>query len=320
MRQAGRYMEEYRKVRARFAFLDLCRRPDLACEITVTAVERLGVDAAILFSDILLLLEPLGRGLSYGGGDGPVFSRPVRGRADVDALREFDPEEELSFVYEAVRQSRAALAGKLPLIGFAGAPFTLASYLIEGRGSRPFVETKRFLHADGEAWHALAARLVDLVARHINAQIEAGADAIQVFDSWVGCLAPEDYRAYVLPHMRELFSRIQPGVPVIHFSTGTGGMIELIRDAGGTVIGLDWRVDLDAAWRRCGYHVAVQGNLDPVVLLASRAEIRRQAGEILKRAAGRPGHVFNLGHGVLQQTPVENVVALVDSVHELSSR
>ena len=320
MRQAGRYMEEYRRLRARFAFLDLCKRADLACEITVTAVERLGVDAAILFSDILLLLEPFGRGLAYTNGDGPVFQKPVRGGADVDALREFDPAVALPFVYEAVRQSRAALDGKVPLIGFAGAPFTLASYLIEGRGSRQFAETKRFLYSDPGAWRTLMELLVRVIVSYINAQIRAGAHAVQIFDSWAGCLAPQDYRAHVLPHMQALFSNFAPGTPVIHFTTGTGGMLELIRTAGGNVIGLDWRVDLDEAWERVGYDVGVQGNLDPAVLLARQPEIRRQTEQILRRAAGRPGHIFNLGHGVLPETPVDNVIALVDAVHELSSR
>jgi uroporphyrinogen decarboxylase len=313
-------MEEYRQLRARFAFLELCKRPDLASEITVTAVERLGVDAAILFSDILLLLDPFGRGLTYTAGDGPVFQHPVRSGRDVDSLAEFDPGESLACVYQAVRLSRIALGGRVPLIGFAGAPFTLASYLIEGHGSRNFEQTKRFIFADPGAWRALMERLVRLLVVYLNGQVRAGADAIQIFDSWVGCLAPADYRAHVLPHMRALFSRIGPGVPVIHFTTGTAGMLEWIRAAGGNVIGLDWRVDLDAAWRRVGYDVAVQGNLDPLTLLGPRAEIRRKAQEILRQAAGRPGHIFNLGHGVLPATPVDNVIALVDAVHELSAR
>ena len=320
MRQAGRYMEEYRRLRARFAFLDLCKRPDLACEIAVTAVRRLGVDAAILFSDILLLLEPLGRGLVYTDGDGPVFQKPVRSGADLESLQEFATEEALACVFEAVRQTRAALAGKVPLIGFAGAPFTLASYLIEGRGSRSFALTKQFMNADSGAWRALMERLVGLLVVYLNGQIHAGAQAIQIFDSWVGCLAPDDYRTHVLPHMRVLFSKLDPTVPVIHFTTGTGGMLELIRAAGGTIIGLDWRADLDAAWERVGHDVGVQGNLDPVALLGSRAEVRRRTEEILQRAGGRPGHIFNLGHGVLPDTPVDNVVALVDAVHELSAR
>ncbi len=319
MRQAGRYMEEYRRLRARFAFLDLCKRPDLACEIAVTAADRLGVDAAILFSDILLLLEPLGRGLVYTNGDGPVFQQPVRSGADVDSLQEFEPEEALACVYEAVRQTRSALAGKVPLIGFAGAPFTLASYLIEGGGSRNFAQTKQFMNSDPRAWRALMERLVGLLVAYLNGQVHAGAQAIQIFDSWAGCLAPDDYRMHVLPHMQVLFSKLEPAVPVIHFTTGTGGMLELIRAAGGNIIGLDWRVDLDAAWERVGHDVGLQGNLDPLALLGSRAEIRRRAQEILHRASGRPGHIFNLGHGVLPDTPVENVIALVDAVHELSA-
>jgi uroporphyrinogen decarboxylase len=320
MRQAGRYMEEYRQLRSQFAFLDLCKRPDLACEITVTAVERLGVDAAILFSDILLLLEPFDRGLAYTNGDGPIFQEPVRRAADVDGLKEFDPAVMLPFVYEAVRQSRAALNGKVPLIGFAGAPFTLASYLIEGRGSRQFAETKRFLHADAGAWRALMERLVLLVAGYANAQIRAGAEAIQIFDSWVGCLSPQDYRIHVLPHMQALFNKLQVGSPIIHFTTGTGGMLSLIREAGGSVMGLDWRVNLNEAWRCVGYDVAIQGNLDPATLLAPQTEVRRQTQEILRCADGRPGHIFNLGHGVLPETPVDNVIYLVDTVHELSSK
>src|SRR5262245_8265586 len=319
MRQAGRYMPEYRAVRERLGFLELCHSPDTAAEVTVTAAERLGVDAAIIFADILLVLEPMGVGLEFTRGDGPVIHRPVRTGADVDRLAEVDVRA-LDFVFEAVRRARAALPVGLPLIGFAGAPFTLASYLVEGGGSRTYARTKTLMLGDPGAWRALMVRLVESVGAYLNAQIAAGADAVQLFDSWVGCLAPADYRAHVLPHVRALVGAVRPGTPVIHFGTGTAGLLEAMRAAGGDVIGLDWRVDLDAAWAQVGHDVAVQGNLDPTALLAPLAEIRARAAAILGQAAGRPGHVFNLGHGILPQTPVDHVRALVDAVHELSAR
>jgi uroporphyrinogen decarboxylase len=319
MRQAGRYMPEYRAVRDKLGFLALCKSPDAAAEVTVTAATRLGVDAAIVFADILLVLEPLGVGLEFAAGDGPVIHRPVRNGEDVDRLPHVDPQA-LGYVAEAVRRARAALPARVPLIGFAGAPFTLASYLVEGRGSRTYARTKGLMYGDPGAWRALMERLAHTVAGYLNAQIDAGAQAVQLFDSWVGALAPLDYRAHVLPHVRSLIAALRPGVPVIHFGTGTAGLLECMRAAGGDVIGLDWRVDLDAAWSRLGHDVAVQGNLDPTALLASPADIRAAAAAILSQAAGRPGHVFNLGHGVLPQTPVDHVRALVDAVHELSAR
>jgi uroporphyrinogen decarboxylase len=317
MRQAGRYMPEYRAVREKLGFLELCKSPDAAAEVTVTAAERLGVDAAIIFADILLVLEPMGVGLEFTRGDGPAIARPVRTAADVDRLREVDVAD-LAFVFEAVRRARAAL--RVPLIGFAGAPFTLASYLIEGGGSRAYARTKALMFGDPGAWRALMERLVSVVASYLNAQIAAGAQAVQLFDSWVGCLAPADYRAYVLPHVRALIGALTPGIPVIHFGTDTAGLLEAMRAAGGDVIGIDWRIDLDAAWTRVGHDVAVQGNLDPLALLAPIPEIRARAEAILGQAAGRPGHVFNLGHGIVPQTPVDHVRALVDAVHELSAR
>jgi uroporphyrinogen decarboxylase len=319
MRQAGRYQPEYRAVRERLGFLELCKTPDAAAQVTVMAVEQLGVDAAIIFSDILLVLEPLGIGLEFTKGDGPTIHRPVRSSRDVDGLAEADPAA-LHFVYEAIRTTRAALRPEIPLIGFAGAPFTLASYLIEGGGSDDWATTKRFLFTDPGAWCALLERLVRVVTGYLNAQIAAGAQAVQLFDSWVGCLAPSDYRAHVLPHVQALIRGITPGVPVIHFGTGTAGLLECLRAAGGDVIGLDWRVDLDAAWARLGADVAVQGNLDPIALLGPIPEIRSRVAGILGQAAGRPGHVFNLGHGVLPSTPVDHVRACVDAVHELSAR
>jgi uroporphyrinogen decarboxylase len=320
MRQAGRYMQEYRKLRAEFSFLELCKRPDLAAEITVTPVERLGVDAAILFADILLILEPMGVGLEYSKDDGPVIHNQVRSRTGVEQLVEFDPADALSYVFDAVRKCRAALDGRVPLIGFAGAPFTLASYLIEGGGSRNYLWTKKMMYTDPGAWRALMERLSQLLAKYLNAQIAAGAEAVQLFDSWAGCLAPDDYERYVLPYTRATIAAITPGIPVINFSTGTTGLLRLLRAAGGDVIGVDWRVNLDEAWERLGYDVAIQGNLDPVALFASPKEIRRKVAEILKRAGGRPGHIFNLGHGVLPETPVENVIAMVEAGHELSAR
>jgi len=320
MRQAGRYMEEYRKLRAEFNFLDLCKRPDLAAEITVAPVERLGVDAAILFADILLLLEPMGVGLEYTKEDGPVIHSQIRSRTDVEQLLEFEPHEALPFVFETVRKSRAMLNGKVPLIGFSGAPFTLASYLIEGGGSRNYIRTKHLIYSNPGAWRGLMERLSSLIVKYLNAQIAAGAEAIQLFDSWVGCLSPDDYERHVLPYVRAIMTGLTPGVPVIHFGTGTAGILRHLRAAGGDIIGLDWRINLDEGWDRIGYDVGIQGNLDPAALLASPKEIRRRVAEILKRAGGRPGHIFNLGHGVLPDTPVENVVAMVQAVHDLSTR
>jgi uroporphyrinogen decarboxylase len=319
MRQAGRYMPEYRAVRRRLGFLELCKTPDAAAEVTVTAAERLGVDAAIVFADILLVLEPMGVGLEYGGGDGPVIRRPVRSGVDAERLLDV-PAGALGYVAEAVRRARAALPARTALIGFAGAPFTLATYLVEGGASRDYRHTKTLMRADPGAWDALMGRLVHAVAGTLREQITAGADAVQLFDSWVGTLAPADYRARVLPHMRALFAALPAGTPTIHFGTGTAGLLEALRAAGGDVIGLDWRVDLDAAWARVGHDVAVQGNLDPSALLAPIPEIRARAAAILGQAGGRPGHVFNLGHGVLPETPVDHARALVDAVHELSRR
>lgn len=320
MRQAGRYMEEYRKLRAEHDFLELCKNSELAAEITMTPVERLGVDAAIIFADILLALEPMGIGLEYAKNGGPVIHHPVRSGKDVDALKEFSPQKELSFVYEAVKRISNALNSKVPLIGFAGAPFTLASYLIEGGGSRNYVHTKKLFYNAPEAWKRLMERLANIVTEYLNCQISAGADAVQLFDSWAGCLTPTDYEQFVLPYNKVVIGGIKPGTPVINFSTGTAGLLKQIRAAGGDVIGLDWRVNLDDAWGTIGYDIAIQGNLDPVALFASPKEIKARAADILRRAEGRPGHIFNLGHGVLPETPVDHVIALVDAVHELSSR
>jgi len=320
MRQAGRYMIEYREVREKTSFLQLCKTPDLCAEVMITAVERLGVDAAILFSDILLILEPLGLELEYTAGGGPVLHNPIRTPGDVDRLLELEDVGALEYVMEAVRKTRAGLADDLPLIGFAGAPFTLAAYAVEGGGSRNYRTAKTLMYTDAGAWDAMMQRLARAIVLYLNAQIDAGVQAVQLFDSWVGCLGVDDYRRYVLPHTRRVIESLRPGVPIIHFGTGNPALLPSLAEAGGSVIGVDWRVPLDEAWRTVGHDRAVQGNLDPVVLLSTPAEIRRRAAEILDRAGGRPGHIFNLGHGVLPDTPVENVIALVDAVHELGGR
>ncbi len=320
MRQAGRYMEEYRKLRAQHGFLELCKNPDLATEITVTPVQTLGVDAAILFADILLILEPMGVGLEYSKGDGPVIHRPVRSGKDIDGLKEFDVERELGFVYQAVKKIRQELNGKVPLIGFAGAPFTLASYLIEGGSSRNYLNTKKLFYSTPEAWKRLMQRLAKIIGEYLNCQIAAGAQAVQIFDSWAGCLTPGDYEQFVQPYTKAVIDAVAPGTPVINFSTGTTGLLKNVRAAGGDVIGLDWRVNLDEGWAAVGHDVAVQGNLDPVALFAAPKEIKSRVAEILRRAGGKPGHIFNLGHGVLPETPVDHVIAMVDAVHELSAR
>jgi uroporphyrinogen decarboxylase len=320
MRQAGRYMTEYREVRARTSFLELCKTPSLAAEVTVTAANRLGVDAAIIFADILLILEPMGLDLEFARGDGPVIHNPVRTRKDLERLREVDDVSPLEFVFEAIRLTRAALPADMPLIGFSGAPFTLASYLVEGGGSRNYVHTKSLMYNDADVWHAMMSLISRALVRYLNAQIAAGAQAVQLFDSWVGCLSPDDYARYVLPHTQSTIKGLPKDIPVIHFGTGTASLLELMRKAGGNVIGVDWRVRLDEAWNRIGHDVGVMGNLDPVALFGTRDHVRKEARDILARAAARPGHIFNLGHGILPETPVDNVLALVDAVHEMSQR
>jgi uroporphyrinogen decarboxylase len=320
MRQAGRFMKEYRELRAKVPFLKLCKDPDLVAEVTVTAARKLGVDAAIIFADLLLIVEPLGFELEYDKGEGPVVTPVVRGSPDMDRLLKAEPRESLEYVFQAIRKARAALDPATPLIGFAGAPFTLASYIIEGGASKTFRHTKALMYRDPGAWRELMTRLADRLAEYVNGQIEAGVDAVQIFDSWVGCLGAPDYREYVLPYSRQLMAAIQPGIPVIHFGLGTGQFLEEMRRAGGDVIGLDFHVELEDAWRRVGYDVAVQGNLDPTALYADLPFIRRRVDHILAQAAGRPGHIFNLGHGVLPDTPEENVIELVRMVHELSPR
>jgi uroporphyrinogen decarboxylase len=320
MRQAGRYMEEYRQVRGHTPFLDLCKNPQLCSEVMCTAVRKLGVDAAIIFSDLLPILEPMGFELEFAKGEGPVIYNPVRAPADVDRVEELEDLTELEFVFETVRQTRADLPSDLPLIGFAGAPFTLASYAIEGGSSRTYTHTKALMYRDEGAWRTLMTRLARTVTRYLNAQIAYGAQAVQIFDSWVGCLGPDDFRRYVLPYTKQIIDGLAPGVPVINFAAGNPALLPLVAEAGGHVIGIDWRVRLDDAWKTVGYDRAVQGNLDPLVLLGETKEIRRRVKDVLDQAAHRPGHIFNLGHGVVQQTPVENAIAVVEMVHELSRR
>jgi uroporphyrinogen decarboxylase len=319
MRQAGRYMKEYRDVRARHGFLEMCKQPEVASEVTVYAAHRLNVDAAIIFADILLIVEPMGLELEFAKGEGPVIHNPVRSAQDVGRVREVEDVSSLDYVYEAIRVTRRELRPNVPLIGFCGAPFTLASYVCEGGGSKNYINTKRLMYTDAGAWHELMSRIARALSRYLNAQIDAGAQAVQIFDSWVGALSPGDYREYVLPHTREVIRNVTPGVPVIHFGTGTAGLLELMKEAGGDVIGLDWRVRLDEAWARLG-DVSVMGNFDSIALFTNPEVVRARAKDILEQAANRPGHVFNLGHGILPETPVDNVVALVEAVHELSRR
>ncbi len=320
MRQAGRYMAEYREVRAKLSFLELCKNPKLCSEVMCTAVDFLGVDAAIIFSDLLPILEPMGMELEFAPGDGPVIHNPLRDASDVERFVQLENADRLHFVVETVRQTRADLPETMPLIGFAGAPFTLASYAIEGGSSRSYLHTKTLMYRDRGAWDELMRRLSHSIAVYLNAQIAAGASVVQLFDSWIGCLGPADYNEFVAPHVRSLMAAITPGTPIIHFGTGNPELLKPMADAGGHVVGVDWRIDLDTAWDRIGHDRAVQGNLEPLVLLADQKAIRERAQRVLTQAGGRPGHIFNLGHGILPQTPPDNARALVDMVHELSDR
>ena len=319
MRQAGRYMSEYRAIRAKHTLLEICNQPELAAEVTLQPVKKLGVDAAILFADILLPLIPMGIKLEFAAGEGPVIHNPIRSGADVDALCPVEPRESLAFVMEALRIVRPEMDHKVALIGFAGGPFTLASYIIEGGSSRNYLKTKQMMYAEPETWHRLMGKLAQVVGDYLVAQVEAGAQAVQLFDSWVGALAPEDYREYVLPHSQAIFQALRfSRVPAIHFGTGTASLLPLMKAAGGDVIGLDWQTPLDWGWDRLEHKVAVQGNLDPTVLFAPQAELERRVVRILSQAGGRPGHIFNLGHGILPETPVDNVKRVVELVHEYS--
>ncbi|HEY6971141.1 MAG TPA: uroporphyrinogen decarboxylase, partial [Candidatus Angelobacter sp.] len=320
MRQAGRYMAEYRAVRKHHSILEICKTPALAAEVTITAAEKLEVDAAIIFADLLLPLEVMGLPFRFSAGEGPVIDQPLRSRKAIDALQT-NRSSELGYVAESIRQVVKHFGSKLPVIGFCGAPFTLASYMIEGGGSRNYIHTKKMMYTDASAWQALMQKLVEVLAAYSLDQVKAGADALQIFDSWVGCLSVEDYRRSVLRHARDLIERLKPaGVPIIYFGTDTATLLPAMKETGAQVIGVDWRIPLDQAWQSLHFEGAVQGNLDPVVLFADQKELRARASAILQQAGGRPGHIFNLGHGILPETPVDNVRALVDFVRELSSR
>lgn len=319
MRQAGRYLPEYRKIRARYSLLDICRVPELVAEVTLQPVRVLGVDAAIIFADILLPLPALGLRLEFAAGEGPVVSDPVRSPDDVARLRVPDEEEIAPAVYDGIRFVSQEVGDPVPVIGFAGAPFTVASYMIEGRSSRLYLQTKRFLYAYPEAWDRLMDILTEVAARYLRAQVRAGARAVQLFDSWAGALSPLDYHERVLPWMCRLVAMLKTlEVPVILFGTSTAGILPALAQTGAHVIGVDWRIQLGQAWHVIGHDRAIQGNLDPAVLLAPRQEIARQVRAVLDQAGGRPGHVFNLGHGVLPDTPVEHVQYLVELVHDLT--
>ena len=316
MRQAGRYMAEYRAIREKYSLIEICHHPEIAAEVTLQPVNALGVDAAILFADILLPAIPLGVGLEFVKGEGPVLQNPVRTMDDVKNLHPVDAESDLRYVMDAIRILRGQLTD-VPLIGFCGAPFTVASYIIEGGPSREFLKTKSMMYSAPDVWHALMEKLSVVLSDYLLAQIRSGAQAVQVFDSWVGALSPSDYENFVLPYSKKILQDAQKeNVPVIHFGTNTTTLLSLMKRAGGDVIGLDWRIPLDDGWKLLGDEVAVQGNLDPTILFAPRDEIKKRVHDVLKRANGKPGHIFNLGHGILQHTPVDNVKAVVDMVHE----
>ena len=320
MRQAGRYMQEYRTLRSQYSLLEICHTPDLATEVTLQPIRRLEVDAAILFSDLLLPLAPMGLPFDFVKGEGPQIERPIDGPADIERLRVFEPRQALGYVLDAIRQIQKELNQRVPLIGFAGAPFTLASYAIEGGHSNNFAKTKSLMYGHPEDWHRLCEKLSRVVADFLVAQIDAGVDVVQVFDSWVGALDATDYREFALPHTRAIFDAIGTRVPTIHFGTGTSTILEELRDAGGDVIGVDWRIPIDEAWERIGTTHAVQGNLDPTLLLGPPARMLQQTDAVLRRIGGRPGHIFNLGHGILPSTPVEHVQMLAHYVHTASRR
>ena len=316
MRQAGRYLKPYRDSRAKHSILEICKRPDLASTVTLQPVEILDVDAAIIFADLLLPVEPMGLKLEFRAGEGPHIENPVRDSNDVDSLS-ISNTDELGYVGESIQLVTRALAGKVPVIGFTGAPFTLASYMIEGGPSRNFLHTKRLMYSDETLWRRLMGKIVDVLGPFAIMQVAAGARAIQVFDSWVGALSPDDYVRYVAPYSRALIERIRStGVPVIHFGTGASGFFRELHAAGGDVMGVDWRVNIDQAWMDISYRSAVQGNLDPAALFAPLPELKAKIHELLKRTGTRPGHIFNLGHGILPETPVENVKAAVQIVRD----
>ena len=321
MRQAGRYMAEYRAVRKHHGILDICKSPDLASEVTITAAERLEVDAAIIFADLLLPVEPMGMSLTFEAGEGPVLKEPIRSPADVDKLRVDGAAAELGYVAESIKKVHEHFEGRMPVIGFSGAPFTLASYMIEGGSSRNYLHAKQMMYGDPKAWSALLDKICEVLEPFLGSQIDAGARAIQLFDSWVGCLSEQDYRTFVLPHTRRLIDFVQGrGIPAILFATGASGYLPVLQEAGAQVLSVDWRQSLDRAWASVGHEPAIQGNLDPAALFAPWKELRPRVEAIVDLAGGRPGHIFNLGHGILVGTPVDNVIAVCRHVHEYSAK
>ena len=320
MRQAGRYLEEYRALRAKYSFIETCKAPELAVEITLQPIRRFELDAAIVFADILLPLEKMGIDFEFTKDDGPQINTTIRTRSDVEKMKVINPMEEMAYLMDAIRMVRRELGGKIPLIGFSGAPFTLASYIIEGGGSRNYVFTKSMMYREPDTWHLLMEKLTDMVIAYLNDQIQAGVQAVQVFDSWVGCLSQADYREFVLPHQKRLMAALDTSVPNIHFAFGASHLLPMVKAAGGDVIGLDWRTDIDEAWKTLNYGPAVQGNLDPVALYGSQDYIMRRVKDILGRVGNRSGHIFNLGHGILPTAPSDNVKYMIDLVHELSRR
>jgi len=320
MRQAGRYMKEYRALRKKYSFLEMCKNPELAAKVTLQPIEKFKLDAAIIFSDILIPLEPMGVEFEFAKGEGPVFHHPLREKKDVERLRLIEPEEEIPFLMKAIRTVRKELEGKVPLIGFSGAPFTLASYVIEGGHSSNYVFTKSLMYQDRPTWDALMETISEVLVRYLNAQIRSGVQAVQMFDSWVGCLTPSDYEEYVLPYSKKVIEGVGKAVPFIHFATSNSTLLELMKRAGGDVIGVDWRVNIGEAWARLEHDIAIQGNLDPVILYGPVSLIEKNVKKILDSVGDRPGHIFNLGHGILPTTPIDHVAALVDMVHKYSSR
>jgi uroporphyrinogen decarboxylase len=320
MRQAGRYMPEYRKIRENYSLLEICRRPEVAAEVTLQPIRRFPLDAAIIFADILLPLLTLGVGFEFAAGEGPVVHSPIRDMAQVRDLRTGQTEQDLGFVFEALALTRQRLDRSIALIGFAGAPFTLASYMIEGGHSRHFLNTKLLMYREPETWHLLMEKVSEVTLQYLRRQVGSGAQAIQLFDSWVGILGPDDYASQVLPYVQRIFAALDSGTPTIYFGTGTSSLLELMSASGAGIIGVDWRIPLGEAWRRCGFDKGIQGNLDPVALLGPRQALEKKIDSILEEAGKRPGHIFNLGHGILPGTPMENVELTVKRVHEGSQR
>lgn len=321
MRQAGRYMAEYRKLREKADFLTICKTPELAAEVTMQPINRFDLDAAIIFADILLPVEGMGIDLEFKEKGGPIIHNPVRNKKDIDALRTIDAERDIPYLMKAISLVKGELNNRIPLIGFSAAPFTLASYIIEGGHSRNYLKTKEMFYNEPEMWNRLMTKIVDVLTIYLKAQVKAGVDVLQLFDSWVGCLSTGDYRQYVLPHSKRLIDSIKgEELPIIHFGTDTATLLTSMKEAGGDIIGVDWRINLDEAWNTLGHDVGIQGNIDPLLLFSAPPEIERRVKDILKRAEGRPGHIFNLGHGILPKTPIDSVAFLVDSVHNLSRR